>query len=88
MLSRIVGGRSTQESRKVPIALRVASVGRLSPLSEIAASLGYRLGFNFLRDSNVLPLSSPMSINRLSVGGNIDTRRLRTSICFPGLFAE
>jgi peptidoglycan/xylan/chitin deacetylase (PgdA/CDA1 family) len=55
---------------------------------EIASSLGYRLGFNFLRHNNPLPLPEPFSIGRLAVSENLDPWRLRSVICFPRLFAN
>jgi peptidoglycan/xylan/chitin deacetylase (PgdA/CDA1 family) len=55
---------------------------------EIANSLGYTLGFNFLRRVNTLPLSKPLDLNRLAVAESVSLWSLRSTICFPRLFTD
>src|SRR5262249_1443350 len=54
----------------------------------MAASVGYRLGFNFRRHNNPFPFQSPLDLGRLAVAEPITRRQLQSSICFPRLFAE
>ncbi len=71
------------------VAYPVGSRAAYTPQTcEIAASLGYRLGFNFLRRDNPLPVSCPLDIGRLAVSDNIDRATLQSAVCFPRLFAE
>jgi peptidoglycan/xylan/chitin deacetylase (PgdA/CDA1 family) len=55
---------------------------------DIARGLGYRLGFNFRRHTNRLPVADALDIGRLAVSDNIGRGPLRSMACFPGLFAE
>ena len=55
---------------------------------EIAKCLGYRLGFNFRRHVNRLPLTNALDIGRLAVFSDMDRATLRSIACFPRLFAE
>jgi peptidoglycan/xylan/chitin deacetylase (PgdA/CDA1 family) len=52
----------------------------------LAKDMGYRLGFNFRRRNNRLPLSQPLDIGRLAVNWNVAPRGLRSMICFPRVF--
>jgi peptidoglycan/xylan/chitin deacetylase (PgdA/CDA1 family) len=67
-----------------PIGSRVAYSAETC---SIAASLGYRWGFNFLRRANELPISNPLDIDRFAVSENPDRSTLRAQVCFPRLFA-
>jgi peptidoglycan/xylan/chitin deacetylase (PgdA/CDA1 family) len=71
------------------VAYPVGSADAYTPQTcETARALGYRLGFNFRRRINPLPLVDPLDVNRLAVGGDIGSPALRSIACFPGLFAE
>jgi peptidoglycan/xylan/chitin deacetylase (PgdA/CDA1 family) len=52
----------------------------------LAGQVGYRLGFNFLRVRNCLPLRNPLDISRFAVEGDTRARALRSVACFPRLF--
>ena len=53
----------------------------------IAAKLGYRWGFNFLRRTNKLPIHNPLDMSRFAVSENHDCATLQSIVCFPRLFA-
>lgn len=54
----------------------------------VAAAAGYRIGFNFLRRPNPLPLSNPLDVCRLAVSENARPADLKSMACFPRIFAE
>ena len=51
----------------------------------LAREAGYTLGFNFARHINPLPLTDPMDIGRLAVGGNPARRQMQEMACYPAL---
>lgn len=54
---------------------------------ELARALGYRVGFNFVREVNLLPVASPYEVGRLAVSDDIGGHRFRSMTCFPQYFS-
>jgi peptidoglycan/xylan/chitin deacetylase (PgdA/CDA1 family) len=52
---------------------------------EIARSLGYRIGFNYLDSPNWLPITNLFEVHRLSVSGDLSSNELKSKVCFPWL---
>ncbi|SIO66896.1 Polysaccharide deacetylase [Singulisphaera sp. GP187] len=69
-----------------PITSVAYPVGRSSSYTpetcQIAESLGYRVGFNFICQSNRLPLSKPFDIFRFGIHRDIDSHELKSHTCF------
>ena len=52
---------------------------------QIAESLGYRVGFNFIAGVNRLPLERPFEVNRFPVFDDPSGSDLKASVAFPRL---
>jgi peptidoglycan/xylan/chitin deacetylase (PgdA/CDA1 family) len=54
---------------------------------QLVKALGYRVGFNYVREVNVLPIANPFEVGRLAVFDDMGGHRFRSLACFPQYFS-